>query len=32
MRTAKTQNRSRKRKTKKNIEHGVAHIRSTFNN
>jgi len=29
---AKTQNRSRKRKTKKNIEHGVAHIRSTFNN
>lgn len=24
--------RSRKRRVKKNIEHGVAHIRSTFNN
>jgi len=29
---AKAKQRSRKRKVKKNIEHGVAHIRSTFNN
>ena len=29
---ARTKQRSRKRRQKKNIEHGVAHIRSTFNN
>ncbi|HZK47382.1 MAG TPA: 30S ribosomal protein S11 [Atopostipes sp.] len=29
---ARTKTRSRKRRQRKNIEHGVAHIRSTFNN
>ena len=29
---ARTKQRSRKRRQKKNIEHGIAHIRSTFNN
>ncbi|WP_028273293.1 30S ribosomal protein S11 [Atopococcus tabaci] len=29
---AKRGTRTRKRRVKKNIEHGVAHIRSTFNN
>lgn len=29
---AKRPQRSRKRRVKKNIEHGIAHIRSTFNN
>lgn len=32
MAKAKRPARSRKRRVKKNIEHGVAHIRSTFNN
>lgn len=32
MAKAKGAQRSRKRRVKKNIEHGVAHIRSTFNN
>lgn len=32
MAKAKSPARNRKRKVKKNIEHGVAHIRSTFNN
>lgn len=29
---ARTKTRSRKRRQRKNIEHGIAHIRSTFNN
>lgn len=29
---ARAKTRSRKRRQRKNIEHGVAHIRSTFNN
>lgn len=29
---ARTRTRSRRRRQRKNIEHGVAHIRSTFNN
>ena len=29
---ARTKTRSRKRRQRKNLEHGVAHIRSTFNN
>lgn len=29
---ARTKQRSRKKRQKKNIEHGIAHIRSTFNN
>lgn len=32
MAKAKRPARSRRRRVKKNIEHGVAHIRSTFNN
>lgn len=32
MAKAKSPARNRKRRVKKNIEHGVAHIRSTFNN
>lgn len=29
---ARTKQRSRKKRQKKNVEHGIAHIRSTFNN